>query len=544
MSRVLVIDDDASLRFTLEAVLSDAGLVVEACDSGASGLAAFDARGADVVLTDLVMPGMDGMGVLERMRATDPSVPVLMLTAQGSERVAVSAIKSGAFDYLPKPFDPDELALAVRRAAEWRDLRLQNARLRTEAALGRTIVSESPAMKRVMDIVARVAPKDVTVLLSGESGAGKDVLAMVLHAHSRRADKPLIRFNAAAIPSELAEAELFGHTKGAFTGAQAARQGYFQQAHKGSLFIDEIGELPLAIQAKVLRASQSGEVQQLGGRPEIVDVRLIAASNRDLATEVKAGRFREDLFYRLNVVPIRVPPLRERIEDVEPLVRTFVRRYGERYGMAAVEIEPALIEAFRGNAWPGNVRELENAVARLLALAPDERITLALWLSLSEGPAASAPLTAAGDPGAGHPLRARVEAFERALIAEAFDVAGRNQSETARRLGVSRPALIEKLHKYGLMGNEHAAGGPRRRLRRRSGELLPPPRRRIASPGVHRASNRLDRARHHRSALCPRRGGPNRRTLSLLRLSPRGAASAGRRRVRRRRPGADSPARA
>jgi two-component system response regulator AtoC len=453
MSRVLVIDDDASLRFTLEAVLSDAGLLVEACDGGASGLAAFEARGADVVLTDMAMPGMDGMQVLERMRANDPSVPVLMLTAHGSERVAVAAMKSGAFDYIPKPFDPDELVLAVRRASEWRELRLQNARLRTEAALGRTIVAESPAMRRVMDVVTRVAPKDVIVLLLGESGAGKDVVASVLHAHSRRADKPLVRFNAAAIPSELAEAELFGHTKGAFTGAQASRQGYFQQANRGTLFIDEIGELPLPMQAKVLRALQSGEVQQVGGRPEIVDARVIAASNRDLAGEVKAGRFREDLYYRLNVVPIRVPPLRERPEDIEPLVRTFVRRYAERYGMGAVEVEPNLVDALRNSPWPGNVRELENTVARLLALAPDERITLALWRSLSDGPSASsAPLTAAGDPGAGHPLRARVEAFERTLIAEAFAVAGHNQSETARRLGVSRPALIEKLHKYGLIG--------------------------------------------------------------------------------------------
>jgi two-component system, NtrC family, response regulator AtoC len=453
MSRVLVIDDDASLRFTLEAVLSDAGFVVEACESGAAGLAGFDARGADVVLTDLAMPAMDGMQVLERLRASDPSVPVLMLTAHGSERVAVAAIKAGAFDYIPKPFDPDELVLAVRRAADWRALRLQNARLRTEAALGRTIVADSPAMKRVMDVVARVAPKDVTVLLTGESGAGKDVVATVLHAHSRRADKPLVRFNAAAIPGDLAEAELFGHTKGAFTGAQSARQGYFQQAHKGSLFVDEIGELPLPIQAKVLRALQSGEVQQVGGRPEIVDTRLIAATNRDLASEVKAGRFREDLFYRLNVVPIRVPSLRERPEDIEPLVHTFVRQYAERYGMRGVEVEPGLVEALRSASWPGNVRELENTVARLLALAPDDRITLALWRSLSEGPSSSGAQVGPGrDPGPGHPLRGRVEAFERSLIAEAFEAAGHNQSETARRLGISRPALIEKLHKYGLMG--------------------------------------------------------------------------------------------
>ncbi len=451
MQRVLVIDDDASLRYTLEAVLSDAGFLVETCETGAKGLVAFEQRGADVVLTDLAMPEMDGMQVLERLRAQDPSVPVLMLTAHGSERVAVAAMKAGAYDYLPKPFDPDELALVVRRGIEMRLLRLQNARLRAETALGRTIVAESPAMRRVLDMVARVAPKDVTVLFTGESGAGKDVVATAVHAHSRRAEKAFIRFNAAAIPSELAEAELFGHTKGAFTGAQTARQGYFQQADKGTLFIDEIGELPLAIQAKILRALQSGDVQQVGGRAERVDVRLIAATNRDLATEAKAGRFREDLFYRLNVVPIRVPPLRERIEDIEPLVRTFVRSYADRYGMGPVEIEPALVDAMKSHTWPGNVRELENTVARLLALAPDERLSLALWRSLAEPRASQPPGGTSGDPGPSHPLRARVEAFERTIISEQFDSSNKNQSETARRLGVSRPALIEKLHKYGLI---------------------------------------------------------------------------------------------
>jgi two-component system response regulator AtoC len=452
MSRVLVIDDDASLRYTIEAVLTDAGMSVETVDGGAKGLAAFEARGADVIVTDLAMPDVDGMKVLQSMRALDPGVPVLMLTAHGSERVAVAAMKAGAWDYIPKPFDPDELVLAVKRGIETRELRLLNARLRTEAALGRAIATKSPAMQRVLDMVARVAPKDVTVLFSGESGAGKDVVATALHAHSRRADKPFVRFNAAAIPSELAEAELFGHTKGAFTGAAAARRGYFQQADKGPLFIDEIGDLPLAIQAKILRALQSGEVQPVGGRPEKVDVRLVAATNHDLAALAKAGKFREDLYYRLNVVPIKVPPLRERVEDVEPLVATFVRTYAERYGMGPVDVEQALIEAFKAHSWPGNVRELENTVARLLALAPDDRLTLALWRSLAEprekGVATGA---AAGDPGPSHPLRARVEAFERRIIAAEFETAGKNQSETARRLGVSRPALIEKLHKYGLI---------------------------------------------------------------------------------------------
>jgi two-component system response regulator AtoC len=453
MNRVLVIDDDASLRYTLEAVLTDAGLSVEAADGGESGVAAFEAHGADVVLTDLAMPGMDGMKVLERLRALDPGVPVLMLTAHGSERVAVAAMKAGAHDYIPKPFDPDELVLSVRRAVETRTLRLQNALLRTETSLGRTIVAESDAMKRVLDVVARVAPKMVTVLLLGESGAGKDVVATAIHAHSRRAERPFVRFNAAAIPGELAEAELFGHTKGAFTGATHARQGYFQQADGGTLFIDEIGELAAPTQAKILRALQSGEVQQIGGRAEHVDVRLIAATNRDLAAEVKAGRFREDLYYRLAVVPIRVPALRERTDDIEPLVRTFVRQYADRYGMGPVDVDPSLVDAMRQHPWPGNVRELENTIARLLALAPDDRITLALWRSLTDPrPATHAPATgASSDPGPSHPLRARVESFERGIIAEQFEACGRNQSETARRLGVSRPALIEKLHKYGLL---------------------------------------------------------------------------------------------
>jgi len=450
--RVLVIDDDASLRFALEAVLGDAGLGVVTAASGAAGLQAFESGGADAVLTDLAMPEMDGLEVLTRLRALDSGVPVIMLTAHGSERVAVAAMKSGAYDYLPKPFDPDEIVLAVRRAIETRSLRLQNALLRTESKLGRSIVASSPAMRRVLETVARVASKDVTVLFTGPSGAGKDVVATALHAHSLRADKPFVRFNAAAIPTELAESELFGHVKGAFTGAQSAKAGYFHQADGGTLFIDEIGELPLAIQAKLLRALQSGEVQPVGGRPERVDARLVAATNRDLASEAKAGRFREDLFYRLNVVPIRVPPLRERPEDIEPLLHAFVRQYVERYGMTQAQIEPALIEAMRSHPWPGNVRELENTVARLLALAPDERLTLALWRSLAEPrPVIEGNGSAKGDPGPNFPLRTRVETFEREIIAEQFAAAKNNQSETARRLGVSRPALVEKLHKYQLI---------------------------------------------------------------------------------------------
>src|SRR3954447_18512214 len=430
--RALVIDDDSSLRFTLELVLSDAGLTVEAHDNGAAALTAFEARGADVVLTDLSMPEMNGMEVLREIHTHDPGVPVIVLTAHGSERVAVAAMKAGAYNYLAKPFEPEELVMTVRRAIEVRSLRQQNALLRTGSALGHAIIAESPAMTRVLDMVARVAPKDVTVLITGPSGAGKEVMAAALHAQSRRADKAFVRFNAAAIPTELAESELFGHAKGAFTGAQNAKAGYFQQADGGTLFIDEIGELPMAIQAKILRALQSGEVQPVGGRPQTVDVRLVAATNRDLETEAKTGRFREDLFYRLNVVPIRVPPLRERPEDIEPLLQVFVRQYVERYGMSQVQVEPALVEAMKAHPWPGNVRELENTVARLLALAPDERLSLALWRSLSEPRASEVEPSNGGDPGPNHPLRARVEAFERTIIAERFEAAKKNQSETAR----------------------------------------------------------------------------------------------------------------
>lgn len=452
MARVLVIDDDAALRFTLEAVLSDAGFLCDLATTGRSGLAAFEANGADVVLTDLAMPDIDGMQVLRELRVLDPSVPVLMLTAHGSERVAVAAIKAGAYDYLPKPFDPDELVLAVQRGVEMRELRLQNARLRAEKSLSRALVAESPAMRRLLDVVARVAPKDVTVLLTGESGAGKDVVATTVHAHSRRAERPLVRFNAAAVPSELAESELFGHLKGSFTGATANRVGYFQEAHRGTLFIDEVGELPLGIQAKILRALQSGEIQPVGGRPQTVDVRLVAATNRDLEAEVAAGRFREDLFYRLNVVPIRVPALRERREDVGPLVASFVHAYGDRYGMGPVHVAPELVDSFAAHDWPGNVRELENTIARLLALAPDDRITLEAWRSLvTPARRAVAASTTGSDPGPSFPLRTRIEAVEASIIAEVYRESARNQSETARRLGISRPALIEKLHKYGLI---------------------------------------------------------------------------------------------
>ncbi len=423
------------MRYTLEAVLGDAGLDVETADGGAAGIAAFEARGADVVLTDLAMPDFDGMKVLSTMRVQDPTVPVLMLTAHGSERVAVAAMKAGAFDYIPKPFDPDEVILSVGRGIETRKLRLENARLRTEASLGRPIIAESPALRRVLDLVARVAPKDVTVLLTGESGVGKDVLAATLHAHSRRADKPLVRFNAAAIPAELAESELFGHTKGAFTGAHEARKGYFQQADKGTLFIDEIGELPLAMQAKVLRTLQSGEVQPVGGRAEIVDVRLVAATNRDLAAEARAGRFREDLYYRLNVVSISLPPLRDRGEDTVVIARWFLQRHAKEFGSRVRGFTPSALVAMRKYAWPGNVRELENRVKKAVVLA-DRALVSAEDLDLR--PEILEPVL---------PLAQAKEEFQKRYINDVLERNGGNRTKTAKDLGVDPRTIFRHLEK-------------------------------------------------------------------------------------------------
>ena len=450
--RVLVIDDESAMRFTLEAVLGDAGFDVHTADGGAAGIADFEAHGADVVLTDLAMPDVDGMKVLATLRVQDPSVPVMMLTAHGSERVAVAAMKAGAFDYIPKPFDPDELVLAVKRGVETRALRLENARLRTETSLRRPIVAESPALRRVLDVVARVAPKDVTVLLTGESGVGKDVLAATLHAHSKRADKPLIRFNAAAIPSELAEAELFGHSKGAFTGAHAARLGYFQQADKGTLFIDEIGELPLAMQAKILARHPVGR-GAAGGRAH--GERRRAPRRRDEPRPRRRGEGRALprgplLSPQRGADPRAAAPRapgghRAARSRVRAHLRRSLRhgagrrRAGARRGVQGTQLAGQRARAREHGGTPPRAHRRRQPHARPVALARCE--------ARRRARASRSRATRARS----HPLRARVEGFERSIIAAEFEAANKNQSETARRLGVSRPALIEKLHKYSLL---------------------------------------------------------------------------------------------
>jgi two-component system response regulator AtoC len=460
VSTVLLVDDEPGVLFTLSELVTERGHRALTARSGADALTKLD--DADAVVTDLAMPGMTGLELITQIAQRDPSLPVILLTAHGSERVAVQAMRQGAYDYMSKPFDIDEVGVVIERALETRRLRVDNRRLAAEQTLGRRIIGDSKPMRRLLEATQRIASRDVTVLVRGETGTGKELFAELLHVQSSRATKPLVRFNCAALPAELADAELFGHVRGAFTGATANRSGFFTQADGGTLILDEVGELPLPIQAKLLRALQEGEIQPVGsGRIEKVDVRVVAATNRDLAADVKTGSFREDLYYRLAVVELVVPPLRDRKDDIPPLAHEFSRRYGDRFGLGTITLDPSLIDALTRAEWPGNVRQLENTIARLAALSTGGTITLADYQSA--GGAANAPAEPAhveadaGDEHAPPPdarhgpsLKEQVEAFERGLVARALEATGGNQSEAARRLGVSRVTLIDKMKKYHL----------------------------------------------------------------------------------------------
>ena len=443
--RVLVVDDDAGIRYTLREILESSGFAVEEAPDGEAALERFSAAPADLVITDLRMPRLDGMGLLARLQALSPAPRVVVITAHGSERQAVAAMKAGAIDYFRKPFEMEELLAVVRRAVESTRLALENEKLRCELSLSRSMVFVSEAMSRLALLAGRAAPRDVTVLISGESGTGKERLAEAIVAGSRRADKPFVRFNCAALTAELAEAELFGHTRGAFTGALRSRLGLFGEADGGTLLLDEIGELALPLQAKLLRALQAGEIRAVGeDREHSVDVRVLAATNRDLGAEIRRGTFREDLLFRLNVVELRVPPLRERLEDVPVLVRHFLNHFTARFGVPPVANLDSLLARLAGCTWPGNVRELENAIERLVALSPDGELDLSL---LSATPSSAAAPASFG-------LRERVDAYERGLIVETLKLCKGNRSEAARRLGLSRATLHDKLKKHGLGSGE------------------------------------------------------------------------------------------
>ena len=359
-------------------------------------------------------------------------------------------IRSGAYEYVTKPFDIDEMSTVIDRALEARSLRVQNHQLSLERSVGRRVIGRSAPMQQLLATVGRIAPKDITVLVRGETGTGKELIASLLHAGGRRADRPLVRFNCAAIPPELAEAELFGHARGAFTGATQARRGFFGRADGGTLVLDEVGELPAGVQAKLLRVLQDGEIQPVGtGAVERVDVRVIASTNRDLQSEARAGRFREDLYYRLAVVELVVPALRDRFGDIPELVAEFVRRYAERFEVEDVRFAPALVEKLTRADWPGNVRQLESCVARLVAMSSGGEIGPEAFEAPS---AASATAVGEGEPWAGDPLslHEQMDALERSLVSRMLAATSGNQSEAARRLGISRTTLIDRMKKYGL----------------------------------------------------------------------------------------------
>lgn len=454
---VLIVDDEPGHRLMVRAVLEDAGWHVSEADRGDTALEELAAMTGencnpadcppDVALVDMKMPGMDGLELLREINIRRPGLPVILLTAFGSVGSAVEAMKKGAFDYLTKPADNEELKAVLDKAHEYHRLIRENTRLRKHADGSVDFIGASPGVERVRDLINQAGPSEATVLILGESGTGKELVAEGLHQASLRDNRPLIKVNCAALPDDLLESELFGYVKGAFTGAVKDKPGRFQLADGGTLFLDEIGEMPAALQAKLLRALQEKTVEPLGSVQTIqTDVRIIAATNRNLRAEVEAGRFREDLYYRLAVLEISIPPLRERKEDLPLLVSFLLGRLGEKNRKAVRTVTPAFLEALSRYDWPGNVRELENVLERALILARSDTLGPDLLPPMITGAAAPAPEM---EP-AQHQSPASLEEAEKLAIIRALEENGGHRERTADALGVSRRTLQYKLKKFGL----------------------------------------------------------------------------------------------
>lgn len=448
--RVLVIEDEEKLRRVVQLQLQTSGYDVELAATAEEGVAA--AERADLVLTDLRLPGMSGLDFLDRMHAARPGLPVVLMTAYGSVETAVEAMKKGASDFLVKPFSLDHLTAVVAKALEFQALRDENQRLREELG-GRyqldSIVGRSAVMQDVFAMVLRAAPTRATVLLAGESGVGKDMIARAIHYHSPRRDKPFVKINCTAIPENLMESELFGYEKGAFTGANATKPGKFEQADTGTVFLDEIGDVPLAIQVKLLRVLQEREFERLGSnKTRHIDVRVVAATNVDLRRALEEGTFREDLYYRLNVLPINIPPLRERRDDIPYLADHFIRKHAAELGTAELPMSAEAADKLMAYHWPGNVRELENVVERSLVLATGSRLEAA-DIRLDMAPRSRTAAPAGGDP-MFLPEGMTLDQYEDAIIREAMRRAQGNKSHAARLLGLTRNALRYRLGQMGL----------------------------------------------------------------------------------------------
>ncbi len=461
---VLLVDDDPSFRRVVEYQLREDGYRVFAAPNGTAALQQFQAEHVDVVLTDVKMPASDGMDLLARLKILQPDLPVVMLTAHGTIGAAVDAMKLGAFDYLTKPFTREQLRVVLSKTLDVAALKQENRRLRevvAERFSFASMIAGSHAMHDVTDLASRVARAETTVLLYGESGTGKELLAKAIHFHSGRARQPFVVVNCAAIPESLLESELFGHRRGSFTGAVADKQGKFEAANRGTIFLDEIGELPLLMQVKILRVLQDREIDKVGeSRPAKIDVRIIAATNRDLEKMIADGGFRDDLYYRLAVVAIRMPPLRERIDDIPLLVEHFVDKHGAKLSEPRPTIDRDVYSAFSLYAWPGNIRELENVVERALVLDRDGVI------GLDDLP----DRVRARQQGVGR-LRLELpdeglslESVERDLLVAALEKHDWNQTRAAAYLDISRSALLYRMQKFGL---ERADPAPAR-------DLVPP----------------------------------------------------------------------
>jgi two-component system nitrogen regulation response regulator NtrX len=449
MARLLVVDDEKGIRDALVQVFEYEGHEVAAAEDGQSGVELARTFGPEVTLLDVKMPGMDGLEVLARLREQDPGAVVIMISGHGTIDTAVEATRKGAYDFLEKPLDTDRLLVTLRRALELKGLAESVADLRSQVETRHRIVGNSYQIRQVLERVEKVAPTEARVLVTGENGTGKELVARAIHRLSNRAEQPFVEVNCAAIPSELIESALFGHIKGSFTGAVADRTGKFEQAHGGTLFLDEVGDMSQEAQAKVLRALEEGVVTRVGGSKAIeVDVRVIAATNKDLAREIDEGRFREDLFYRLNVVPIHVPPLRERRDDIPMLVGHFTDLLAQRDGVLPRRFEEAAVDKLRGLSFPGNVRELRNTVERLLILSAGETVRAEDVEMLAAGRGGEP--TFAGEVLAAGTFAEFKDQAERAYIVQKLRENDWNIAETARRIEMPRSNLYKKIEKYGL----------------------------------------------------------------------------------------------
>ncbi len=443
--QILLIDDDVSLRRVTEFNLQEAGYQVLTAADGEEGLALFKRHRPALVITDVQMPGMTGYQVLEAVLQLEPQALVIIVTAYSSVEQAVEAMKSGAYDYLTKPFSRDQLSLTVAKAFEFGKLRRENSQLK-DALAGKVdngqIIGQSRAMKSLLERVNRVAASQASVMISGESGTGKEVIAKALHRGSERADGPFVAVNCAAIPKDLIESELFGHLKGSFTGAVKDRKGKFSLADGGTLFLDEIGELPIDLQPKLLRALQEQEIEPVGGVPEKVDVRVVAATNRNLEEAMEEGLFREDLYYRLAVVPMELPPLRERKEDIPLLLDFFLRKQQAGVG---VRFSPAVIEQLQAHSWPGNVRELENVVEQMLILRQGDTLELGdMPPRIGRSQARSGSILNLPDEGYS------LEDLEREAVEIALKRCSGNKTKAAAFLRIPRHTLLYRLEKYNI----------------------------------------------------------------------------------------------